>query len=71
MYDSNGFGKGTLFDWIPLSNGSAYNNKDGVTVRGADFKSFIGFLLANENNVASIVNIDDIIFQRLKWLIKC
>lgn len=59
LYDPNGFGKGTLFDTLPLSNGAPYKNSDGITVYGADFKSYLGFLLASENNVSAIFNIDD------------
>lgn len=59
LYDESGFGKGTLFDTIPLSNGAPYKNANGITVHGADFKSYIGFLLAGKNNVGAIVNIDD------------
>ncbi|MGD6729804.1 MAG: hypothetical protein ACPKMZ_01915 [Pleomorphochaeta sp.] len=59
LYDPNGFGKGTLFDTLPLSNGAPYKNSDGITVYGADLKSYLGFLLASENNVSAIFNIDD------------
>ncbi|MGD1818920.1 MAG: hypothetical protein ACPKOI_03435 [Pleomorphochaeta sp.] len=59
LYDPNGFGKGTLFETIPLSNGAPYKNKNGITVYGADFKSYLGFLLATKDNVSVIANIDD------------
>jgi hypothetical protein len=59
LFDPNGFGKGTLFDTLPLSNGAPYKNAEGITVYGADFKSYLGFLLAAENNVSAIFNIDD------------
>lgn len=59
LYDPAGFGKGTLFETLPLSNSSPYKNADGITVYGADFKSYLGFLLAAKDNVSVIFNIDD------------
>lgn len=58
LYDPNGFGQGAMFDVLPLSGGGAYKNSSGVTCYGADFKSYLDFLLDNTKCVGAIVNID-------------
>ena len=57
IYDENGFGSGALFDTIPLSGGNPYTDAKGVTVYGADFKTYCGFMLENPHAVALIANI--------------
>ena len=57
LYDEDGFGSGALFDTIPLSGGNPYADKNGVTVYGADFKTYCGFMIENPNAVALITNI--------------
>ena len=57
LYDENGFGSGALFDTIPLSGGNPYTDKDGVTVYGADFKTYCGFMIENPHAVAIVTNI--------------
>ena len=57
LYDENGFGSGALFDTIPLSGGNPYTDKDGVTVYGADFKTYCGFMVENPHAVAIVTNI--------------
>lgn len=57
LFDPNGFSQGSLMQTIPLSGGSAYKNSKGQTVKGADFKSYLGVLTANPRNIAAIVNI--------------
>lgn len=58
LYDPKGFGQGAMLDTMFLSGGEPYKNKDGKTVYGADFKSYLGFLLANPQCISAIVNID-------------
>lgn len=57
LYDKSGFGKGAFFDTVMLSNGQPYEDKDGKTVHGADFKSYINFMIENPDTVSCIVNI--------------
>lgn len=57
LYDENGFGSGALFDTIPLSGGNPYTDKNGVTVYGADFKTYCGFMIENPHAVAIVTNI--------------
>ena len=57
LYDENGFGNGALFDTIPLSGGEPYTNNSGVTVYGADFKTYCGFMIENPHAVAIVTNI--------------
>lgn len=59
LYDPNGFGQGAMLETIYMANGAPYKRKDGKTVYGADFKSYIGFLTASKRNIAGIVNIND------------
>lgn len=58
LYDPSGFGQGAMLETIPISGGNPYKKADGRTVYGADFKSYLGFLTANKNNIAGIVNIN-------------
>lgn len=58
LYDETGFGQGALLETLPLSGGNPYKNSSGQTVYGADFKSYLGFLLENPQCIGSIVNID-------------
>lgn len=58
LYDENGFGQGAMLETIYMGNGAPYKKNDGRTVYGADFKSYIGFLTANPQNIAGVVNIN-------------
>lgn len=58
LYDESGFGQGAVLETLPLSGGSPYKNAKGQTVYGADFKSYLGFLLENPQCVGTIANID-------------
>lgn len=58
LFDPNGFGQGAIMETIPLANGAPYKNSNGITVYGADLKSYIGFNFANPRNISGIVNID-------------
>jgi len=58
LYNENGFGRGQVFDMLPLSGGAVYKDSNGVLVYGMRIKSHIGIQLAHERNVSAIVNID-------------
>lgn len=66
LYDSNGFGRGLLFDIQALNGGNlskfSTTTTDGRTVSingyGVRMKSYIGMQLANSRYVSAIVNID-------------
>lgn len=58
LYDPDGFGQGAMLETVLLSGGQPYKSAAGKTVYGADFKSYLGFLLASKRNIAGIVNID-------------
>ena len=58
LFDPNGFGQGAIMDVIPLSGGNPYKDSSGISVYGADLKSYIGFNFANPRNIAGIVNIN-------------
>jgi hypothetical protein len=49
---------GGVFKAIPLSSGDRYVNADSKSVYGVDIEMPLGFLPANGDNVASLVNID-------------
>lgn len=64
--------KGGIFKAIPLSDGKRYVNSALKSVYGVDIEMPLGFLPANSDNVASIVNIDltvgvltDAVFMKL------
>ncbi|WP_320130258.1 hypothetical protein [uncultured Sphaerochaeta sp.] len=60
LYDPNGFGQGAMFDTLIRCGGGTYERKaDGVICYGADFKSYLDFLLDNPKCIGAIVNIDD------------
>lgn len=59
LFDPNGFGQGAMFDTIYLSNGAPYEDASGKDVYGASFKSYLGFLLANPQNIGMIANITE------------
>lgn len=59
LYDPNGFGQGAMFDTMYLSNGSPYEDSDHKDVYGASFKSYLGFLIANPQNISMIANISE------------
>ena len=50
--------KGGVFKAIPLNNGARYKNASQKSVYGVDIEMPLGFLPANGQNVAGIVNID-------------
>ncbi len=58
LIDPAGFGNGAFFDTILLSNGEPYD-KEGKTVYGADFKTYLDFLCENPDCVAAYTNITD------------
>ncbi len=57
LYDPNGFGQGAMFETTFLSGGQPYD-LNGKIVYGASFKSYLGFLLANPDNIGMIANLD-------------
>jgi hypothetical protein len=58
LYDPEGFGNGKIFEEIPESDGKVYRDKDDRSVYSMVVKNYIGFKLANPNNVTAMVNID-------------
>lgn len=59
LYDPKGFAPGAIVDVEPIAGGNVYEDPDTkILVYGAYFKSYFGFLPANPNNIAGIVNID-------------
>jgi hypothetical protein len=62
LFDPEGFGKGQVFDILPVNGGNIYEYTDADTktklVFGQRIKSYIALQLANPRNVSSIVNIE-------------
>ena len=52
------FGKGTMFDFKSIHNGSEYKNENGIWVYGKKFKTLFGMQTNNPQRISAIVNID-------------
>ncbi len=59
LYNPKGFGKGAMFDKVPINGGNLYEIDDEKRLGyGVRLKSDIGFMITGTRNTAAIVNID-------------
>lgn len=57
LYSPKGFKMGGMMQAIHLSNGSLYEDKDGVMVYGMALKAYMGIMLVEPKKISGIVNI--------------
>jgi len=57
LFNPTGFGRGSMVQVKPLSNGDRYVNSSGKSVYGADLELTVGLLAASKRNIGSIVNL--------------
>ena len=57
LYDPKGFGQGMIFDVEQIANGGQYKLADGSLGYGASLVQYLGFLIANKDNIAVICNV--------------
>jgi len=59
LYNPKGFGKGVMFDTLPINGGDLYKiTSEGVLGYGVRLKCDLGIMMTGDRNISAVVNID-------------